>query len=122
MAPPQPPPAARPPVLMATVDSLTEPYQILGLVDASMAAPTGIVPTARLMDLLADQAAEIGADAVIGIRLSQFTPPVASRFRLIGRRVTDHLANTVVATAIGTAIRRHGASPIDRSRSCRHSR
>lgn len=106
---------------MATVDSLAEPYQILGLVDASMGAPTGIVPTARLMDLLADQAAAIGADAVIGIRLSQFTLPVASRVRLIGR-VTDHVANTVVATAIGTAVRRHDGAAATRLRPCHYIR
>src|SRR6266511_6329656 len=76
--PDQPPRPEPPAILMATVDSLAEPHQILGLLDAAMAAPTGIVPTARLMDLLANEAAAVGADAVIGIRLSQFTIPGAS--------------------------------------------
>ena len=100
---------------MATVDSLPDSYQILGLVDAAMAASTGIVPTTRLMDLLEEQAAAIGADGVIGIRLSQLTIPGASRVGTFGR-VIEHRANTVVAIAIGTAVRRqpmtapHGAA------------
>ncbi len=89
---------------MATVDSLPQPYQVLGLVDAAMAAPSGIVAMANLMARLADGAAAMGADAVIGIRLSQLTLPTASRSRLLGR-LTDHIQNTVVAVALGTAVR-----------------
>ncbi len=66
-------------VLLATVDTLPWPYEILGLVETAMSAATGIVPTARLMARLQDHALAWGADAVIGIRLSQFTMPGASR-------------------------------------------
>ncbi len=59
-------------------DTLPWPYEILALVDAAMSATSGIVPTARLMARLQDQALAWGADAVIGIRLSQFTLPGAS--------------------------------------------
>jgi hypothetical protein len=112
--------AERPPVLMATVDSLPHPYQVLGLVDAAMATPSGIVPTASLMARLADKAVDMGADAVIGIRLSQLTLPMASRAKLIGR-VTEHIQNTVVAVALGTAVRllpAGGSSGIARPRPC----
>lgn len=108
------------PVLMATVDSLPGPYHVLGLVDAAMAAPSGIVSTASLMARLADEAVAMGADAVIGIRLSQLTLPTASRAKLIGR-VTEHMKNTVVAVALGTAVRQLPAGDpfgIARARSC----
>src|SRR5262245_61907920 len=106
--PPSPSPAL-PAVLMATVDSLPEPCEILGLIDASMAASPGIVPTAHLMGSLAVKAAALGADAVIGIRLSQLTLPGASRARVFGR-VVDHSGSTVVATALGTAVRTRSAA------------
>lgn len=99
-------------VLMATVDTLPEPYQVLGLVDAAMAASTGIVPVANLMMTLADKAAAVGADAVIGIRLSQLTLPTASRTRVTGR-VTEHVQNTVVAVALGTAVSRDQSREIE---------
>jgi hypothetical protein len=38
-----------------------------------MATPTDIVPTARFMDRLAAEAVAMGADGVIGIRMSQLT-------------------------------------------------
>jgi uncharacterized protein YbjQ (UPF0145 family) len=89
---------------------------VLGLVEATMAVSNGTVPTARLLDLLENEAVAMGADGVIGIRLSQFTLPGASRARLIGR-VIDHFGNTAVATALGTAIRR--SSVADASHCCR---
>jgi hypothetical protein len=58
---------------MATIDSLPQPYEVLGLVYAAQAATAGIVPTSQILDRLADEAAAMGADAVIGIRLSQLT-------------------------------------------------
>ena len=93
-------------VLVATVDTLPWPYKILGLVDAAMSATSGIVPTARLMARLQDQALAWGADAVIGIRLSQLTLPGASQVFGAGwfGRV-EHRENLVVAIAIGTAVR-----------------
>ena len=54
-------------------------YEILGVVETAMSATSGIVPTARLMARLQDQALAWVADAVIGIRLSQFTLPGASQ-------------------------------------------
>ncbi len=58
------------------------------------------------MDRLHDQALAWGADAVIGIRLSQITLPGASQVFRAGRfgRV-EHRENLVVAIAIGTAVR-----------------
>jgi hypothetical protein len=93
----------RRPIFMATVDSLPQPYQILGMVEATLAAPSGVVPTDALLDLLEKEAVGMGADGVIGIRLSHLTLPGASRARLIGR-VTDHYGSTVVAFALGTAV------------------
>ncbi len=113
-----------PPIVMATIDSLAQPYEILGLVHTAMMATSGIVPTARLMNSLANQAMAMGADAVIGIRLSQLMLPVASRARLFSRAV-DHFQNTVVAVALGTAVHQLPAgdpSGIARPRSCRHLR
>jgi hypothetical protein len=93
-------------VLLATIDTLPWPYEILGLVDAAMSATSGIVPTARLMARLQDQALAWGADAVIGIRLSQFTLPGASQvFRAGWFGRVEHRENLVVAIAIGTAVR-----------------
>jgi uncharacterized protein YbjQ (UPF0145 family) len=89
---------------MATVDSLPQPFKILGLVQATMAATSGVVPRARLLDLLETEAATMGADGVIGIRMSRLSLPGASRARLIGR-VIDHYENTVVAVALGSAVR-----------------
>jgi hypothetical protein len=93
----------RHPVFMATVDSLPEPYQILGLVEATMAVQSGVVPTAGLLDLLEREAVAMGADGVIGIHLNHVTLPGASRARLFGR-VVDHYGNAVVGFAIGTAV------------------
>ena len=101
--------AERARILMATVDSLPEPYRILGLVEATVAVTTDVAPTAQLLDALEDEAVGLGADGVIGIRLSQITLPGTSRARFVGR-VTDHVENTVVATALGTAVRRLPAS------------
>ncbi len=93
-------------VLLATVDTLPWPYEILGLVEVAMSADIGIVPTARLMARLQDHALAWGADAVIGIRLSQFTLPGASRvFRAGWFGRIEHRENLVVAIAIGTAVR-----------------
>jgi hypothetical protein len=93
-------------VLLATVDTLPWPYEILGLVEASMSADAGIVPTARLMAALQNKALVWGADAVIGIRLSQLTLPGSSRlFRAGWFGRIEHRENLVVATAIGTAVR-----------------
>ncbi len=61
----------------ARFGTLPWPYEILGLVDAAMSATSGIVPTAHLMARLQDQALAWGADAVIGIRVSEFTLPGA---------------------------------------------
>jgi hypothetical protein len=94
----------RHPIFIATVDSLPPPHQILGLVEATLAAPSGVVPTEALLDLLEKEAVAMGADGVIGIRLSHLTLPGASRARLLGR-VTDHYGSTVVALALGTAVR-----------------
>src|SRR3981081_3493832 len=93
----------RHPVFMATVDSLPQPYQILGLVEATMAVQSGVVPTAGLLDLLEREAVAMGADGVIGIRLNHVTLPGASRARLFGR-VVDHPGKAVVGFAIGTAV------------------
>lgn len=71
-----------------------------------MSATSGIVPTARLMARLQDQALAWGADALIGIRLSQFTVPGASQvFRAGWFGRVQHRENLVVAVAIGTAVR-----------------
>ncbi|TMC03763.1 MAG: hypothetical protein E6J41_26555 [Chloroflexi bacterium] len=91
-------------ILMATVDTLPEPYHVLGMVDAVLTGPPGMVPTSRLMDILANEAVAMGADGVIGIRLTQVAVPVASQAGPFGR-VTDHYVNSVVTTALGTAIR-----------------
>jgi hypothetical protein len=36
-----------PAILMATVDTLPEPYQVLGIVDAVLTGPPNLVPTSR---------------------------------------------------------------------------
>jgi hypothetical protein len=93
-------------ILLATVGTLPWPYEILGLVDAALSAASGIVPTARLMARPQDQALAWGADAVIGIGLSQLTLPGASRlFRAGWFGRIEHLENLVAAIAIGTAVR-----------------
>lgn len=91
-------------VLMATVDTLPQPYEVLGLVEASAWTESGVVETSGLMDLLAQEAVDMGADGVIGIRLSYMTLPGASKERFVGR-ITDH-GHVVVGVAIGTAVRR----------------
>jgi hypothetical protein len=101
-------------VILATVDTLPWPYEILGLVETAMSAGTGIVPTARLMARLQDHALTWGADAVIGIRLSQFTLPCASRvFRAKWFGRIEHRENLVVAIAIGRAVRQLPAEDTD---------
>jgi hypothetical protein len=97
--------SARAAILMATIEFLPQPYEVLGLVYAAQAATAGIVPTSQILDRLADEAVAMAADAVIGIRLSQLTLPVASRSRLLSRAVA-HYQNTVVAVALGTEVRR----------------
>jgi hypothetical protein len=94
-------------VLLATVDTLPWPYEVLGLVEAAMSAAAGIVPTARLMARLQDHALDWAADAVIGIRLNQLVLPGASRLLRVGwfGRI-EHRENLVVAIATGTAVRR----------------
>ncbi len=106
MTEPPPAPAKLDPsdVLLATVDTLPWPYEVLGLVDAAMSAVSGIVPTAHLIAWLQDRALAWGADAVIGIRLCQLTLPGASRvFRAGWFGRVEHRENLVVA--IGTAVR-----------------
>ena len=44
-------------VLLATADTLPQPYEVIGVLDAAMWAESGIVPTTDLMDLLAQKAA-----------------------------------------------------------------
>ena len=95
-------------ILLATVDTLPEPYQVLGLVEASVTGPADASPTSRLLDLLEEEAIRMGADGVIGIRLSLVTVPGASQGRLVGR-VVDHFG-TVAGAVLGTAIRRLSAS------------
>lgn len=117
---PQPEPA-RPAMLMATIDSLPQPHDVLGLVYAAQAATAGIVPTGRILDQLADEAVAMEADAVIGIRLSQLTLPVASRPKLLSHAV-EHYQNTVVAVALGTAVRRRSGHESQASKSHRRPR
>lgn len=47
-------------VLLATVDTLPWPHEVLGLVQATLSAGSGIVPMARLMARLQDQALGVG--------------------------------------------------------------
>ena len=101
-------------ILLATVDTLPWPYEVLGLVESSMSAAAGIVPTARLMSQLQDQARAWGADAVIGIRLSQLTLAGTSRlFRAGWFGRIEHRETLVVAIAIGTAVRQLLAEETD---------
>jgi hypothetical protein len=100
-----------PAILMATADTLPQPYEVLGLVYVTMAVTAGIVPTGGLMDKLAGEAIALGADAVIGVRLSQLALPVASRARLLSR-ATEHHQNTAVAVALGTAVRQLATATI----------
>src|SRR2546429_9882970 len=88
-------------ILMVTVDTLPDPYEILGLVEVSAWTDSGAVETAGLLDLLAREAVDMDADAVIGIRLSHMMLPGVSQERFVGR-ATDH-AYMVVGVAIGTA-------------------
>src|SRR5215472_12401558 len=101
--PPPPPPPERPEVFMVTVDTLPQRYEILGLVHASERIAAGLFPTNLLLDALAREAAAMGADAVIGIRISQVAIPGMSRERLLGQ-VTDHYGGVITATALGTAV------------------
>jgi len=94
----------RPPVFLATVDSLPQPYEIVGLVHACERVAAGYSPMSILLDVLADQAAGMGADGVIGIRVSEVAVHGMSRERFLGR-VTDHYGGIVTATALGTAVR-----------------
>jgi hypothetical protein len=86
------------------VESLPQPYEIVGLVHAASTVPVDVFPMTHLLDMLEDQAASMGADGVIGINVSQVAVPGASRERILGR-VTDHYRGWVVATALGTAVR-----------------
>jgi hypothetical protein len=97
---PQPP---RRRLFMATVETLPQPYQILGIVEARMAAPVGIVPATHLLAPLEGEAEALGADGVIGIQVNHVVLPGSSGIGLLGSRV--HHNSTVVATAIGTAVR-----------------
>jgi hypothetical protein len=98
-------------VFLATVDSLPQPYEIVGMVHASERVAAGYSPMGILLDVLADQAAGMGADGVIGIRMSEVSVPGMSRERFLGR-VTDHYGGVITATALGTAVRLLGtASP-----------
>ena len=72
-------------MFMATVDTLPQhQYEIVGLVHASEPIAAGSAPMAVLLDALADQATAMGADAVIGIRMSEVSMPGMSRERLRG--------------------------------------
>jgi hypothetical protein len=101
--------AESPPVFLATVDSLPQPYEIVGLVHACERAAAGYSPMGILLDVLANQAAGMGADGVIGIRMSEVSVPGMSRERFLGR-VTDHHGGIVTATALGTAVRLLGSA------------
>ena len=81
--PPPSPPLARPAVVMATVNTLQDRYEIVGLVHASEQVTTGYFPTDLLRDALAHQAVSMGADAVIGIAMSQTFIPGMSRERVL---------------------------------------
>jgi hypothetical protein len=93
----------RPGLLMASVDTLPQPYEGLGLVHASTVVAGGEFSTVALLDMLESEASALGADGVIGIWLSEAVLPSASRARLVGQ-VADH-ASRVAATALGTAVR-----------------
>jgi hypothetical protein len=109
----------RPAIFLATVDSLPQPYEIVGLVNACEQVAAGYSPLNVLMDTLAGQAAALGADGVIGIRLSEVSVPGMSRERMLGR-VTDHYGGAIMATAFGTAVRlRTPAHPVARHTSAR---
>lgn len=76
--------------------------------------PASFVPTARLMSRLQDQGRAWGADAVIGIRLSQLTLPGTSRlFRAGWFGRIEHRETLVGAVAIGTAVRQLLAEETD---------
>jgi hypothetical protein len=94
-------------LLMATVDTLPEPYDVVGVVHASTAVAVGTFPVDHLLDALEAQAASLGADGVIGIRISEIVLPGISRTRMTGQ-ITDHSGGMVVATALGTAVLRQG--------------
>lgn len=121
-----PPPTATPQgerrlMLMVTIDTLPQPFQILGLVHSSSAASADVFPTQHLLDMLEDQAASMGADGVIGIRLSQVMVPGTSRARVLGR-ITDHYGSMVMATAIGTAVRLASSTDPIAKQPCRSGR
>src|SRR5262245_61924453 len=97
----------QPRLLMATVDTLPQPYVVVGLVHASAAVAVGTFPITQLLDALEDEAASLEVDGVIGIRISEIVLPGTSHTRLIGQ-ITDHSGGMVVATALGTAVRRLG--------------
>jgi uncharacterized protein YbjQ (UPF0145 family) len=44
-----------------------------------VAVPAHVMPADQLLDVLADQAAGMGADAVIGIRINQLSLPGAAQ-------------------------------------------
>jgi hypothetical protein len=104
------PPAEQPRLLMATVYTLPQPFEVLGLVHGSTVVSAGDFATNALLDMLEGEAATLGADAVIGIRITGAATPRASQTRLIGQ-VTDHYDNVVVYTVLGTAVR--WRAPID---------
>ena len=107
---PPPPPPAQPAVLMTTVDTLPQRYEILGLVQASQQVAIDQFPTDMVLDALGNEALSMGADAVIGIQMSQTFIPGMSRERVLGQ-VTDHYGGVVRVTALGTAVRRLAAAP-----------
>ncbi len=61
-------------ILLATVDALPWPYEILGLVEATMSAAAGIVPTAHLMARLQEQARATRRSGVSSTRRPELAP------------------------------------------------
>jgi hypothetical protein len=53
--------AKLPDVMMATVDTLPEAYEVVGMVEATLTARNGVPPTQQLLDGLAYHAAAMGA-------------------------------------------------------------
>lgn len=90
-------------LLMATVDTLPHHFDVLALVHASEVVASGDFAVTRLLDRLESEATKLGADGVIGIRMSEVAVPRTSRTRLVGQ-VTDHYDSDIVATALGTAV------------------
>ena len=78
-----------------------------------MGQVSGIVPIARLMARLQDQALAWGADAVIGIRRQLTLPGASPVFRAEWFGCVEHREDMVVAIAIGTAVRQLPPEDID---------